>query len=70
MAWPEDYSKLTTEIPEGELAVIRFGMRHELGEWKDVSEFAGYCTATYMFNDQEYEIQEEFELITSINRKE
>jgi len=70
MAWPDTYEKLTTQIPHHELNLIRFSMDCELGEWKDIKEFAGYLTATYEFNGHEYEIFEEMELLTSIHRKE
>jgi len=70
MAWPDTYEKLCTEIPEEELNLLRYSMKHELGEWKDIQEFAGYLQATYEFCDREYEVFEEMELLTSIHRKE
>lgn len=69
MAWPDTLEKLTTDIPHEELTVLRFAMEHDLGEWKDVSEFAGYLQATYNFNNMEYEVYEEMELLTSIHKK-
>ena len=70
MAWPDKFDKLTTQIPHEELSVLRYSMEHELGEWSDIKEFAGYLTATYEFCGREYEVFEEMELMTSIHRKE
>ena len=69
MAWKE-HGVTDKNISEEEFTLIKYAVDHDLVEWTDHSEFAGYRSATFKFLDKEYEIQEEFELVTSLKRKE
>lgn len=69
MAWKE-HGVTDKNFSDEEFTLVKFAVDHELVEWGKYSEFAGYATADFKFLGREYEIQESFELVTSINRKE
>jgi hypothetical protein len=72
MAWPDDLSQVSTDLPADEFTLVRFAIDHELVSW-DVeggSLYSSYGSYPFNFLGQVYVMDESFELITSINRKE
>lgn len=70
MAWPDNLTEVSTNLPPEEFTMIKFAIEHQLVDWGKISEFAGYCKAEFTLLDKQYEYSECFELATSLNRKE
>jgi len=70
MAWPNNLHEVNRDIPFEELVLLKYAIDHDLVEWGVYSEFAGYGQNTFTFLDKEYTINEAFELVESIYRKE
>jgi hypothetical protein len=70
MAWPDDLSEISTNMPEEEFTLVRFALDHELVEWGESSLFISLGMADFIFNGHAYSLEESFEVITTINRKE
>ena len=69
MAWKEE-GVTEKNFSEEEFTIIRQAVDMNLVKWGNVSEFAGYCTAEFEFLGDTYEMYEEFELVTSIYKRE
>ena len=69
MAWKEE-GVTEKNFSEEEFTIIRQAVDMDLVTWGKVSEFAGYCNAEFKFLGHTYEMNEEFELVTSIYKRE
>ena len=66
MAWPENLSDIATDLPLEEFTIVMFAIDHDLVEWGKVDLFGGYCHAPFKFNGNNYALNENFEVVTSI----
>jgi hypothetical protein len=70
MAWPDSLNSISTNMDQSELTIIKFALDHELVEWGESSLFISLGMADFIFNGHAYSLEESFEVITTINRKE
>lgn len=70
MAWPNDLTQVSTNLTKEEFTVVKFAIDHELVEWGEGDLLGSYCCGPFAFNGITYELAENFELVTSMNRKE
>jgi len=72
MAWPDDMSKVETDLPSEELTLVKFAIDHELVDWNDDDDnslFGPLGKYKFEFNGHEYVMTELFELVTNVNKK-
>jgi hypothetical protein len=71
MSWPDDLTKISTNLPQEEFTVLKFAIDHELVEWCHGSSLVmSLGTCPLIFNGREYILKEIYEEVTSLNRKE
>lgn len=69
MAWPDDLSKVSTNLSPEEFTIVKFALDHGLVDWDESGgEFAGYGSYPFIFNGRVYEMDESFELVTSLTK--
>lgn len=70
MAWPDNLSDVSTNLTPEEFTLVKFAIEHELVEWdKSGGEFAGYGSYPFKFNGHNYQMDESFELVTSLTKE-
>jgi hypothetical protein len=72
MAWPDDLSQVSTNMPEEEFTLIKFAIDHDLVEWVedgDLYLFGPLGTYPFIFSGQRYMMHEMYELVGLLNRE-
>ena len=70
--WPDNLSEVSTDLPPEEFSLVKFAIDTELVEWdNNEGGLFGACGFyPFNFNGHKYELQESYELVTSLKRKE
>ncbi len=70
--WPDNLSDVSTDLTPEEFAVVKFAIDTDLVKWdeKQGGLFGACGFYPFDFNGRNYELQESYELVTSLKRKE